>query len=135
MNLLDPIEVLKGVGPKRAEVLGRAGIKTVRDFFYNLPRDYESFANPVTIRDMKPGKVVLKAKITALKTRQARRRRLTITEGIVRDDTGFVKAIWFNQAYRVKQFELEKEYYFSGTFELKNGRFVLSSPTVIDVDG
>jgi len=134
MNLLDPIEVLKGVGPKRAEVLGRAGIKTVRDFFYNLPRDYESFANPVTIRDMKPGKVVLKAKITALKTRQARRRRLTITEGIVRDDTGFVKAIWFNQAYRVKQFELEKEYYFSGTFELKNGRFVLSSPTVIDVD-
>ena len=134
MNLLDPIEVLKGVGPKRAEVLGKAGIKTVRDFFYNLPRDYESFANPVTIRDMVPGKVVLKAQITALKTRQARRRRLTITEGIVRDATGFVKAVWFNQAYRVKQFELEKDYYFSGTFEFKNGRFILSSPTVIDAE-
>lgn len=134
MNLLDSVEYLKGIGPKRAEILNRVGIKTVRDFFYNLPRDYESFANPTTIAAMEPGKVVLKAHLTALKTWQARRRKLTITEGIVRDETGFVKAVWFNQAYRVKQFEIDKEYYFSGTFEFKNGRYVLSSPAVVDVD-
>lgn len=134
MNLLDSVEYLKGIGPKRAEILNKVGIKTVRDFFYNLPRDYESFANPTTIAAMEPGKVVLKARLTALKTWQARRRKLTITEGIVRDETGFVKAVWFNQAYRVKQFEVDKEYYFSGSFELKNGRFVLSSPAVVDVD-
>lgn len=134
MNLGASVEELKGVGPKRAEILKKVGIKTLRDFFYNLPRDYESFANPTTIAAMKPGKVVLKARLTALKTWQARRRKLTITEGILRDETGSVKAIWFNQAYRVKQFEIDKEYYFSGEFGLKNGRFVLSSPTVVDVD-
>lgn len=134
MNLLDSVEYLKGIGPKRAEILNKAGIKTVRDFFYTLPRDYESFANPTTIAAMEPGKVVLKGRLTALKSWQARRRKLTITEGIVRDETGFVKAIWFNQAYRVKQFEINKEYYFSGNFEFKNGRYVLSSPVVVDAD-
>ena len=134
MNLLDSVEYLKGIGPKRAEILNKAGIKTVRDFFYTLPRDYESFANPTTIAAMEPGKVVLKGRLTALKSWQARRRKLTVTEGIVRDETGFVKAIWFNQAYRVKQFEINKEYYFSGNFEFKNGRYVLSSPVVVDVD-
>ena len=43
MNLLDPVESLKGVGPKTAEILQKSGIKTVRDFLYNLPRDYENY--------------------------------------------------------------------------------------------
>ena len=43
MNLVDSVESLQGIGPKRAEILKKAGIRTVRDFFYNLPRDYESY--------------------------------------------------------------------------------------------
>ena len=134
MNLFDTVENLKGIGPKTAEILKKAGISTIRDFFYNLPKTYENFSAPSTIAEMEPGKVVIKGRITALVTRHARRRRLTITEGIIRDDTGFVKAVWFNQSYRVKQFVPEKEYYFTGNFELKNGRFCLMSPSAAEVD-
>lgn len=133
MDLNDPVETLKGIGPKTAEILKKAGIISVRDFFYNLPRDYENFSAPTTIAAMEPGKVVIRGRITALKSHQARRRRLTITEGIIRDDTGFVKAVWFNQAYRVKQFIPEKEYYFSGSFEFRNGRFCLMSPSAAEI--
>ncbi len=137
MDLTASVEKLKGIGPKTAEILHKAGIRTVRDFFYNLPRDYENFQAATTLSEMRPGKVVIKGKIDSLSTRRSRRRNLSITEGVVRDDTGAVKVVWFNQGYRVRQFAPDKEYYFSGVYELKNGRWQLTSPSaalVQDVD-
>lgn len=137
MILTDSVESLKGIGPKTAEVLKKAGIKTVRDFFYNLPRDYENFAAPTSIDKMRPGKVVIRGKIDSLSNRPSRRRHLSITEGVVRDGSGSVRVVWFNQSYRMRQFDPEKEYYFSGVYELKNNRYQITSPSAIlvsDVD-
>lgn len=127
--LSSPVEEIKGIGPKTAEILKKAGIKTIRDFFYNLPRDYENFEAPTSIAAIRPGKIVIKGKIDSLSTRRAKRRNLSITEGVVRDNTGAIKVVWFNQSYRVRQFSPDKEYYFKGTYELKNGRFQLTSPS------
>ena len=66
MDLFAPVEELKGVGPKTAEALKKAGIRTVRDFFYNLPRDYENFQAAGSIAEMRPGKVVIRGKIACL---------------------------------------------------------------------
>jgi len=105
----------------------------VKDFLYNLPRNYENFQAPSTIAEMRPGKVVIRGKIEKLSTRRARRRNLSVTEGVIRDATGAVKVVWFNQSYRVKQFSPEKEYFFTGNFELKNGRYSLISPSCAEV--
>lgn len=133
MILDESVETLKGVGPKTATTLNKFGIKTVRDFVYNLPRDYESYEAPTSIREMRPGKVVVKGRIDSLSTRRARRRKLSITDGVVRDATGAVKVVWFNQGYRVRQFSPEKEYYFTGTYELRNGRYSIVSPSAAEV--
>lgn len=133
MNLSADVEVLNGVGPKTAETLKKYGIRTVRDFLYNLPRDYENYEAPTSIREMRPGKVVIRGKIDSLTTRRAKRRNLSITEGVIRDNTGAVKVVWFNQSYRVRQFTPEKEYYFTGTYELKNGRYSLISPSAAEI--
>lgn len=137
MNLFDSVDTLKGIGPKTAEVLKKYGIRTVRDFFYNLPRDYENYARPVSIAGIRPGKVVVKGKIDSLSTRRARRRNLSITEGVIRDKTGAIKVVWFNQSYRIRQFEPEKEYFFTGDYEFRNGKYSLTSPSAVlasDVD-
>ncbi len=137
MNLFDSVEVLKGIGPKTAKILQKYGIRTVRDFFYNLPRDYENYARPTKIAEIRPGKVVIRGKIDSLSTRRARRRNLSITEGVIHDQTGSIKVVWFNQSYRIRQFEKEKECYFTGSYELKNGRYSLISPSaalVSDID-
>ena len=123
------MESLKGVGPKTAEALRRFGIKTVRDFFYNLPRDYESFTAPVSISEIRPGKVVIRGRISKITTRRARRRNMSVTEAEISDETGSIKAVWFNQSYRAKQFSPDKEYYFTGSYELARGRFCLMSPS------
>lgn len=129
MNLSDSVETLKGVGEKTAEILKKYGINTVRDFLYNLPRDYENYEAPTSIAEIQPGKVVVKGRIDSLKTRRARRRNLSVTEGIISDDTGSIKVVWFNQSYRIKQFTPEKEYYFTGNYEFRNGRHSLISPS------
>ena len=133
-SMLDEsVESLKGVGPKTAEILKKHGIHTVRDFLYNLPRDYENYQAPTSIAEIRPGKVVVKGKIDSLNTRRARRRNLSITEGVIRDKTGAIKTVWFNQGYRIKQFSPEKEYYFTGNYEFKNGRYSLISPSATEV--
>lgn len=138
MNLSDPVESLKGIGPKTAETLKKAGIKTSRDFFYNLPRDYENYQAVTSIGEMRPGKVVIRGKIKNLTSRRARKRNLSIVEGEIVDGAGSsVKTVWFNQTYRMRQFAEDKEYCFSGNYEFKNGRFQLTSPSaalVSDID-
>lgn len=137
MRLFAPVEELKGIGPKTADTLKKYGINTVRDFLYNLPKDYENFEKPVSISEIRPGKVVIKGKIDNLSMRCARRRNLSIVEGIIKDKTGSIKVVWFNQSYRLKQFDKEKEYFFLGNYELKNGRYSLISPSaalVSDID-
>ena len=137
MNLQADIATVKGVGPKTAAALRQAGIQTVGDLLYLLPRTYENYQTVTDIAHLRPGKVMVKGKITNLKTNRAFKRRLTITEGIIHDATGALRALWFNQAYRERQFDPQREYYFSGTYEFRRGRYQLTSPTAVlaaDVD-
>ena len=133
MVLEEDVEKLSGVGPKTAAILRKYGIRTIRDFLYNLPRDYENYAAPTSISEIRPGKVVIRGKIDSLTSRRAKRRNLSVTEGIVRDNTGAVKVVWFNQSYRLRQFTPEKEYYFAGNYEFKNGRYSLMSPASAEI--
>lgn len=133
MNWLGPVEELSGVGAKTAETLKKYGIRTVRDFFYNLPRTYDSYQTATSVSELRPGKVVVRGKIDSLTTRRARNRNMSITEGVIRDDTGAVKVVWFNQGYRATQFSPDTEYFFTGTFEFRNGRYSLVSPLATEV--
>ena len=102
MDLASPIEDVKGVGPKTSEVLNHAGIFTLRDLVYHLPRTYQDFQEAQSIKDLKPGQVAIKARVDAISTSR-KRRGLSLTEATLRDSTGAVRAIWFNQPYRAKQ--------------------------------
>ncbi len=128
MNLEANVEELKGVGPKTVQILNKAGIKTVKDLLYYLPRTYENYQENIKIKDIRPGKVVIRGKISDLRVTRTRRRNFTITEGAIRDETDAIRVVWFNQPYRAKQFEEDKEYYFTGNFEFNRGRYQLTSP-------
>ena len=127
-KLTDPVASIKGVGEKTEKILNNSGIFTVRDLLYYLPRTYENFTETTALKDIKPGKVVIKGKISDLTTRRTLRKNLTITEGVIRDNTDAVRVVWFNQPYRAKQFDPEKDYYFTGNYDLNRGRYQLTSP-------
>lgn len=125
-----PVEALKGVGAEMARKLRRLHIATVGDLLKHYPRRYDDFTNVSAIAKMKPGLVTVRGKIVTAATRRARGRRLTITEAIISDDTGTIKAIWFNQAYLLRQLPIGAEVALSGKLEFRNNDLALQSPAI-----
>ena len=128
LKLTDSVAVVKGIGEKTEKILNKAGIFTVRDLLYYLPRTYENFTATTELKDIQPGKVVIRGQISDLHTSRTSRRNLTITEGVIRDATDAIRVVWFNQPYRVKQFIEGRDYYFTGNYDLNRGRYQLTSP-------
>lgn len=129
MNLTTNLENVKGVGPRTAEQLKAAGLFTVGDILTFLPRKHEDFTGVVPIAELQPGKVTIKARCEKIDTRPVRRG-LRLTTAVLADESGKLNAIWFNQPYRTQQLAgSDDEFYFSGEFEFKNGRYQLTNPS------
>lgn len=129
MNLVTSLDQIKGVGPKTAEQLRAAGLKTVGDVLTFLPMRHEDFTGLTNIADLKPGKVTIKARCEAISTRPVRRG-LRLTTAVLADTSGKLNAVWFNQPYRTQQLGGNNdEFYFSGTFEYNYGKYQLTNPS------
>src|SRR5687768_1114833 len=127
MRLDNPITVVKGVGEALSKRLEGLGIHSVQDLIYFFPRKYDDFSQITPIEKLRPGKVTLQAKVESVNGRYVKRR-LHITEAVLADKTGKVRAVWFNQPYRADQLKIDEEYFFSGTFDFQRNRYVLSNP-------
>jgi ATP-dependent DNA helicase RecG len=100
LDIDTPIQFVKGVGPSKAEALAKAGIRTVYDLLLYLPFRYEDRSRRLAIRDVLPNQeATVEVEIVSLRVKSTRRRNFKIVEAIAKDDTGQVKAVWFNQAY------------------------------------
>ena len=128
MKLMTKVEAIKGVGPRTAAQFEAAGLMTVGDLLYFLPRKHEDFTHLVPIADLKPGKVTIKARCQSVATKTVRRG-LKVTTAVLSDGSGKLNAVWFNQPYRATQLQSGAEFYFSGEFEFKNGRYQLTNPS------
>ena len=129
MKLTTPLEQIKGVGPKTAQALAAAGLKTISDALDFLPRAYDDYSTAVNIADLQPGKVTVKARCESVSTRIVRRG-LRITTAVLADKSGKVKAVWFNQPYRETQLKSDAEFIFSGQFGIQYNRYQINNPSV-----
>ena len=128
MNLSTRLTGVKGVGEKIGEQLELASLRTVGDLINFLPRAYEDFSEVVKIADIAPGKRTIKAHVESVETKRVRRG-MTVTTAVLADDSGKLKAVWFNQPYRVTQLRGDKDFYFSGNFEFTYNRYQLTNPS------
>ncbi|MEI7689566.1 MAG: ATP-dependent DNA helicase RecG [Candidatus Saccharibacteria bacterium] len=128
MNLVSPLEKVKGIGVKTGEQFALAGIHTVGDLINFLPRNYEDFSQIVKIMAIKPGKTTIRARCEKIATRSVRRG-LRITTATLYDDSGKIQAVWFNQPYRETQLKSGEEFFFSGEFEFNYNRYQLTNPS------
>lgn len=129
MDLAAPLRNIKGVGPKTFEQFRAAGIESVGDLVYFLPRAHEDFSEVTPIANLEPGKVTIKARCEKISTRPVRRG-LRVTTATLADDSGKLQAVWFNQPYRATQLaNSEEEFYFSGEFGFNYNRYQLTNPS------
>lgn len=128
MNLATPIEAIKGVGPKTAEQLSAAGLKTVADLIYFLPRKHEDFSQVMSISALKPGKVSVRGRFENVVAKRMRRN-MSIVEATLVDGTSKVPVVWFNQPYRAEQIQKGTEWLVSGDFGLQRQKYQIVNPS------
>src|SRR5574341_1351915 len=97
-RLAASVETLRGVGPALGRRLARLGLETVGDLLWQRPRRYESPVPTKRICDLfGDDEAVIEAVVRSATSR--RRGRLKILTARVADDTGEIKATWFNQPW------------------------------------
>ncbi len=110
------IQYIKGVGPERAKLLTRLGIKTVKDALYYLPYRYEDRSNIRKIRDLIYGNMeTVSGKVISAEVIKLPGRNLKIFELTVSDGSGLLKGKWFNQPFMKKNFKLGHKVLLYGT--------------------
>ncbi len=133
MKLTTLLSKVKGVGPKTTELLTAAGLLTAEDAIVFLPRKYDDFSEVTSISELQPGNVVVRAKCESISTRPVRRG-MRLTTAVLADDSGKVKAVWFNQPYRETQLKSDRYFLFSGQFSFQYNRYQLTNPSVEQVE-
>jgi ATP-dependent DNA helicase RecG len=93
------LSALKGVGPKLSEAAAGAGLQTVGDLLYRVPRRHRD----LRIRQLaaiEPGETAtVQVEVQGAQPRPFRKGRLRMVSVKVGDETGHVRATWFNQPW------------------------------------
>jgi ATP-dependent DNA helicase RecG len=125
---------LSRIGPKRVAGLAEMGIESVLDLITHYPRRYLDRTAQQPIRQLTPGEeaLVLGAikRVESRKSRQGR----TFVEAVIFDGSGYLKATFFNQAWRVKQLPVGTDVAFFGKVDLYRDERRMTNP-VVDLVG
>jgi ATP-dependent DNA helicase RecG len=125
---------LKGIGPKSSAGLEQLGIRHVADLLHHVPRRYidRSQKSPIA-RTPIGSEVTLIGKVEKVTERRPRRN-LLIIEARVSDETATIKAVWFNQRFRLNQLTEGSLVALSGEVESFRGSLQMKSPDVDVLD-
>src|SRR5215472_8965742 len=104
LELSTPVQYVKGVGPRIADVLAAKGIRTVGDLLHYLPFRYEDRLNPRGISELRAGEmasVIGEVRNSGLfRTRSMPIFQLTVGQGRSR-----LRCLWFNATYLQDKFK------------------------------
>jgi len=129
MNLSTPIEEIPRVRPQYQKKLKKLGIKSVRDLFFHFPHRYEDFSNFVPISQAKLREVAsMQGKILNVENTRTWKKRMILTQAIIRDNSGAIKVIWFNQPYLINVLKRGDFISLSGKVTLGKDGIYLSNP-------
>lgn len=100
ISLETPVQMVKGVGPQRAELLAKRGIFTLEDLLHYLPFRYEDRIHFSKIRDVQPGGTyTLRVRVMSGQAVRGMYGRDAIYHLLVQDDTGQLPCKFFHGGY------------------------------------
>lgn len=128
-SLHTPIENWPRVNKKILPALKHLGIRTIGDLLFYFPARYDDFSNLKKIANVSPGETVtVRGRIEKIKTIRTARRKMFLTEIILGDDTGKIKAVWFNQPYLARNLKAGEIFNLSGKISKGPGGICLQNP-------
>ena len=117
----DSVRFLKGVGPEMATRLARLDIHTIRDLLFHVPVSFRDRSEATPIARLTPGsEASILASVVELRAVRKFRGKGDL-RGTLRDETGFLRVVWFNQSYRADALVVGERYLFSGAVQAFRG--------------
>jgi ATP-dependent DNA helicase RecG len=132
LDLSTPVQFVKGIGPRVAEVLAAKGIHTVDDLLHYLPFRYEDRVNPRGIAELRAGEmatVIAEVRTSGLfRTRKTNTPIFQMTAGQGR---ARLKCLWFHGAYLKDRFKPGQMVALYGKVDLdRRGELQIMQPQV-----
>jgi ATP-dependent DNA helicase RecG len=127
--LATPLQVLKGVGPRRGADLEHAGLVTIEDLLYRFPLRYEDRSHLQPIVSLRPGRTVsIAGRVLSCGLRSTRRPGFKIFEALVSDDSGSLRVTWLNQPFLRDVFARGQHVVLYGPIEMRGHGIQLTNP-------
>lgn len=125
-----PISALSGIGPKRAELFAKLGIKSIGNLLNFYPRAYEDWSVVEKIQNLEYGgtfciRATLGTPMTDFRINGGR----IMSKGMVYDDTGSIQIVFFNNKYISSMLKGGNEYFFYGRITTDSFGAQMVSPT------
>ena len=121
---------IPGLGSKFTARLQKLNIKTVGNLLWHFPFRYEDYSSIVPIGELSLDQsATVQGKIHQLNIRRTWKKNFLVIEAIIVDETGGIKAVWFNQPYIIHSLKEGKFYNFAGKVTKSKREIYLASPS------
>lgn len=129
MDMSSSVRYVKGVGDKKALLLGKLGIYTVADLISYYPRDYEDRGNVQPVAETELGQTAsLILTVGTVPVYRLIRKGLSVTKFNAYDDSGVCNITFFNQPYAKDVYKTGTTFRFYGKIEGNMVRRELTNP-------
>jgi ATP-dependent DNA helicase RecG len=128
-DLQIPLSQVSFIEKKYLQKLDQLGIKTVRDFLRFFPHRYDDLSRLVKISELKPDEsATIEGKAIDIQSSRTWKRKMAITEALIQDESGDVRAIWFNQPYIIQNIKKDSRVRLSGKVSWDGNGLRFSNP-------
>ncbi len=131
ITLDSEITELYRVGQTTAKLLKKLGLESVHDLLFYFPFRYDDFTESTPIAELKLNtNVNLIGTIELINNKRSAKRRLSLTEAIISDETDSLKVIWFNQPFLSKTYRVGDRVSLAGRVSETYGQLTMVSPVI-----
>jgi ATP-dependent DNA helicase RecG len=137
LRLDTPVQFLKGIGERRAEILGRLGIRTAQDLLWHLPHRYVDASSVTPLASARVGMEIAAVGRVTAKSVVPSRKGLRIFHAVLRDASGVLECVWPGQPFLDRTIEVGQTLLVSGPVRFYHGRQMAPREYLIlgDADG
>lgn len=140
MDLRDDITTMKGVGPKKAQLLNRLDIAVIEDLLRHYPRNYQDRREITPLALLKDGNPALTCGRVSLvvkeysKYKQKQILRVLVEDSLPGGETDTMEVVFFHANYLEQRFKQGAEYYFYGIPKIQWGKKQMIFPEFFQSD-
>jgi ATP-dependent DNA helicase RecG len=130
LSLDSSVQYVKGVGPQRAELLGRLGLATLADLLFYLPREVLDLTRVSRVGELSEGELAtVRGRVVDRDAKLLDRGR-TMTAILLDCQGDYLRGVWFNQPWMLQKFRDDDVVLFSGKPKKRAGRWEISNPQI-----